>query len=139
MPLILFDYLIFPTVQEGKLLPIYIPRISIYLSIKHNITSTDIKCILDSGSDFNLFPADIAEALGIKITKGKMREHIGIGNHTIIAYEHEVKLFVKDYNFKTTVHFSYDHKIPLLGRHSFFRFFKRVTFNEKALQVELEY
>lgn len=64
---------------------------------------------------------------------------MGIGNIGITAYVHPVKIFIQAYNFKTDIHFSYDHRIPLLGRYGFFKYFKQVVFNERKLQVELEY
>lgn len=137
MSIISFDYYALPYVNNQKLLALYVPIIQVNISTHHTILAIEIKCVLDSGSDFNLFPAIVGEKLGINIMQGKKREHTGIGNNTIAAYEHTVKLFVHGYSFETKVHFSYKNKIPLLGRHSFFRFFKQVTFNEKALQVEL--
>ncbi len=139
MALIFYDYHVFPYVDDKKLIPLYVPIISIRLGTKSKIFPKDIECIPDSGSDFNLFPAEIGETLGIKVAKGKKREHTGIGNAHILAYEHSVKIFLQGHSFKTDIHFSYNHKIPLLGRYGFFKYFKKVIFNEKALRLELEY
>lgn len=139
MPVISFDYLPRPYVSKNKLIAIYTPIIPIRLSANYRIYPYSINCLLDSGADFNLLPADIGEELGLKITKGKKVEHLGIGNIGIVAYRHPAKLFIKNYMLKTEIDFSYDHKIPLLGRHGFFAFFKRVTFNEENLRVDLEY
>lgn len=139
MLVISFDYIPRPYVNKNKLIAIYTPIIPIRVSANYRVYPYSINCLLDSGADFNLLPADIGEKLGLKITKGKKVEHIGIGNIGVAAYSHSVKLFVKDHTFKTEIHFSYDHKIPLLGRHGFFAFFKRVTFNEEDLRVDLEY
>lgn len=95
--------------------------------------------LIDSGADFNLFPADIADSLGITVRKGEKFEHMGIGNVGITAYSHKVKLFLDGYNFTTEAHFSYDHKIPLLGRIGFFKYFKTVTFNENDKKLQLKY
>lgn len=134
-----YDYFPRPYLVKGKLHAIYVPLIDIRLSINHKIYPHGIRCLLDSGADFNLFPADIGEKLGVKIKKGTKREHMGIGNVGIVAYTCPVKLFVGNYNFNTEADFSYDHKIPILGRNGFFKYFKTVTFNEDALQVDLAY
>lgn len=139
MPVIAYDYLPKPYLINKKLTAVYFPIVPIRLSAYHKMYPREIRCIVDSGANFNLLPADIGETLGLNIKKGRKREHIGIGNVGIIAYGHPVKLFVKGYSFKTEVDFSYDHKIPLLGRHGFFKFFKRVTFNEKELRLNLVY
>jgi hypothetical protein len=64
---------------------------------------------------------------------------MGIGGIGIVAYSHPVTLYIQEYKIKTDVHFSFDHKIPLLGRAGLFKYFKTVTFNEKELQVQFEY
>lgn len=139
MPVIKYDYLGRPSLEINKLIVIYRPIISVIISSGLRIYPYSVRCFVDSGSDFNLMPADIAEKMRVNIKKGERVTHMGIGNVGIVAYSHPVTLCVGKYKFKTNVHFSYDHKIPLLGRYGFFKFFRRVIFNEKLLQLELEY
>lgn len=139
MPVISYDYLPRPTIIDNSLTVIYFPIVPIKLSINHKLYPYTIRCLLDSGADFNLLPADIGASLGLKIKTGRKIEHIGIGNVGIVAYAHPVKIFVKGYSFKTEVHFSYDHKIPLLGRYGFFQYFKGITFNQNELKLDLEH
>lgn len=139
MSLINFDYFLTPYIKNKKLEAIYRPIIPIRCGGNHKIYPSTINCLVDSGADFILFPADIGEYFGYKIRSGNKITHIGIGNVGIIAYEHPIKLYIQGYSFNTNVHFSYDHKIPLLGRHSFFKYFKKLTFNENKLQLELLY
>lgn len=139
MPVIKYDYLARPHIEDNKLFAIYRAIISIRLSANHRMYPHVINCLVDSGADFNLMPADIGEYLGLTIKKGKKQVRMGIGNVGIIAYKHPAKIFVHGYDFKTHIDFSYDHKIPLLGRYSFFKYFKKIIFNEKELQLELEY
>ncbi|PIU33141.1 hypothetical protein COT04_01690 [Candidatus Shapirobacteria bacterium CG07_land_8_20_14_0_80_39_12] len=47
------------------------PYIPIWLCYKHQFFKTKIDCLLDSGSDTNLFPAAWGKAVKIDITKGK--------------------------------------------------------------------
>lgn len=139
MSVIKYDYLAFPFIKNGKLDVVYKPIVFIKLSANHKLFPWPIKCIIDSGSDFNLLPAKIGEDLGLKIKSGEKILHIGIANVGITAYKHPVKLYLDGYSFNTDIHFSYDHRIPLLGRHGFFNYFKKITFNENALQLELTY
>jgi len=139
MPVISYDYLPKPFVKNDKLSAIYTPVIPIRLSVQHKLYKNSIYCLVDSGADHNLFPADIGELLGLKIKKGEKVEHTGIGDVGILAYRHPVKLFLEGYSFQTFADFSFDHKIPLLGRDDFFTCFKRVIFNETKRQLHLEY
>lgn len=139
MSVIKFDYIAHPYFEDGKLDAIYRPMISIKLGANHKIFAHDIKCLLDSGADFNLLPADVGLSLGLNIKKGKKVTHIGIGDVGIAAYRHSVKIYLGGYNFNTSVDFSYDHKIPLLGRYGFFKYFKSVKFDEIDLRSILEY
>lgn len=139
MPIIKYDYIARPHVENGKLVAIYRPIISIRLGGNHKIYTQIINCLVDSGADFNLFPAYFAESLGINIKKGRKVTHIGIGDLSITAYEHPIKLYLPNYHFTTTTHFSYDHKIPLLGRYSFFSFFKKVIFDQDKLRLILHH
>lgn len=139
MPVIEIDYLIRPQIVKKKLTAIYYPSVSIRMSTQHRIYPFIIDCLLDSGADYNLFPADYAKKLGIVVENGLKTEHMGIGNVGIIAYSHPVKLFLDSYSFKTEAHFSFDQKIPLLGRNGFFNYFKTISFNEKKKNLLLEY
>lgn len=139
MPVLKCDYFVNPYIYNKKLVALYSPIVSIQVSANRIIYPNEVDCFLDSGSDFNLMPADIAEKMKINVKKGERITHMGIGNVGIIAYSHPVNLHLERYKIRTNVHFSSDHKIPLLGRHGFFKYFKRVIFNEKGLQLELEY
>lgn len=137
MPVISFDYFIYPLIINKKLSAIYYPVIRLQLSNNRRIYSKAIDCILDSGADFNLFPASIGEELGINLERGEKIIHTGIGNAQLEAYKHSVILYIKGYKFKTDVNFSYEHKVPILGRNGFFDNFKKVIFNEEKLRIEL--
>ena len=139
MPIIKYDYFISPHIVKKELIAVYYPIISIQISGNHRIYYQPVKCLVDSGADFNLLPANIGEDLGYNIKKGERIKHTGIGNIELIAYIHPITLYLEGYKFKTEVHFSYDHKIPILGRYGFFKYFKKVTFNEKLLKLELVY
>jgi hypothetical protein len=139
MPISKYDYFLTPRIINKKLVPTYDPIIPIRLSANHKMYHSVINCFVDSGAVYNLMPASIGESLGLNIKKGVKHTHMGIGDIGIVAYSHPVTLYIQGYKTKTDVHFSFDHKIPLLGRTGFFKYFKTVTFNEKELQVQFEY
>ena len=114
------------------------PYIPIRLIYNHRVSKSLIRALVDSGSDINLFPAEIAEQLNIKIRKGKKLNIGGIGGSNLIGYGYEVNILVDTLGFKSRVYFAYDQTIPILGRKGFFDHFKRVIFKEKEEILELE-
>lgn len=136
-----FNYLPVPLVdpktQEIKGV-IYRPYIPIMFSFAHQITPRAINCLVDSGSDINLFPAEVGEQIGIPIKKGRLVPVLGIGQKEVIAYRHNVKLYLGATNFLTDIDFCFEQRTPLLGRIGFFTGFKRVSFREPEKTLELE-
>lgn len=142
MSVIRFEYVARPIWidKEKKIIDaLYTPIVQIRISANHKMYPHILECLADSGSEYNLLPADIVDLLGIKLEKGKKVEHIGIGDVGIVAYRHKIKLFIQNHNFETYMDFSRVNKFQILGRYAFFRFFKKVIFDEVKKQVELEY
>lgn len=138
---LVYDYLPIPRKDSktGRIIgQIYYPVIPIKLCYKHHIFKYLIHSLVDSGSDRSLFPAEIGENIGIKIRNDLSQEIIGIGGIKIIAFTHEVKIYLKNLKINTFVDFSYEQKVPLLGRDGFFSYFKTVNFREKDKVIELE-
>lgn len=117
---------------------IYYPVVPVKLCYRHHIFKYLINSLVDSGSDRNLFPAEIGENIGIKIKNEFSQEIGGIGGIKVIAFTHKVKIYLGSFEIDTFVDFSYEQKVPLLGRNGFFNFFKNVIFKEKDDVVELE-
>lgn len=117
---------------------IFYPVIPIKLCYKHIIFKYLINSLVDSGSDRNLFPAEIGENIGIKIKNELSQEVGGIEGIKITAFTHRVKIYLGSYEINTFIDFSYEQKVPLLGRNGFFNYFKNVTFREKDKMIELE-
>lgn len=107
-------------------------------SFAHQIIPRAVNCLVDSGSDINLFPAEVGEQIGIPIKKGKLMPVFGIGQKEVIAYRHKVKLYFGTFNFLTDIDFCFEQRTPLLGRIGFFTNFKRVIFCEPERYLELE-
>jgi len=134
-----FNYIPSPKKNEkGEIVgEIYRPMVTVRLCYKHKISPFPVNCILDSGSDRNLFPGWFAKNIGINLKKGKKKIIRGIGAMGITAYEHEVDIYVEDKKFKTTIDFSDDQQVGLLGRSGFFNLFQKIIFKEKNKIIEL--
>jgi len=96
---------------------------------------------VDSGSDVNLFPVDMAKSVGINFKKGEPRRVFGIGGVEIPSFLHRnIEIILPDgLSFSTEIQFSEQQKTPLLGRTGFFNFFEEVTFNIKNSSFKLVY
>lgn len=133
-----FDFTYHPYVAEdlktGKKVEIFRPTVPVIIVYKSK-PSWDFQALIDSGSDRNLFPASIGESVGIDVKSGNLRPIRGIGDHDIPAYTHKVKILIGPCNFEAEIDFSYEQKMPLLGRDGFFDAFKDISFNQKAKKV----
>jgi hypothetical protein len=116
------------------------PKIPIFIKVNGILHIFKIEPHVDSGATRNLFPADPLDSLGIKLENSRKRVHIGIGEHQLVSYTHEVEIVIdKFYSFTTEIDFSRDQRAPLLGVESFFRFFDQVNFNMERSQLEISY
>jgi len=141
MAQMIFSYFPFPIrdPQTGEVKKeLYRPIIPIKICYKHQFLPYTINCLLDSGSDRNLFPAFLGEKIGIKIKKGIPQKIGGIGKSQINGFSHNIKIFVGNLSLLTKIDFSYEHEIPILGRNGFFNLFKGVIFKEKEKVVILK-
>lgn len=133
-----FKFTYYPYITEdpksGKKSEIFRPTIPIILVYKSKST-WDFQALVDSGSDRNLFPAELGEYLGIDIKKGTKRPIRGIGDYDIWSYTHNVKILTAGKSMEVEVDFSYEQKTPLLGREGFFNCFKEIIFNVKAKTI----
>lgn len=141
MSIIRFDYTpeVFINPKTQKMKYVYRPLVDIRLCYKHNFGKNLVGCLLDSGADKNLFPANWGESVNIKIKKGELVHHYGIGDKDLIAYRHKVKLYVGSFSLETYADFSFEQSFSLLGREGFFKYFKQVIFNENSRFVKLEH
>lgn len=94
--------------------------------------------LLDSGANISLFPAEIADYLGLSLETGSPTYLSGIGGR-ILGYQHEVTLAVDATIFQASIVFSAEFisSLNILGRDNFFEQF-RITFNERLKFVEIE-
>lgn len=118
---------------------IFRPVIEIMISNKIKVTNP-FEALVDSGSDKNLFPAEIGESIGLIFDKNNFKILYGIGGVKIKAYTKKITLHVYRFSFETFVDFSYEQGTALLGRHGFFSLFKSIKFkeDERFLDIELK-
>lgn len=112
------------------------PIVPITLSHQDRIFHTE--GLLDSGANFSVFPAGIAEYLGIALEAGRSIDLVGIGGH-IRGYRHSVNLTIESVSFEAVIVFSagFNAAFNLLGRDNFFEQF-RITFDERGKNVILD-
>ena len=118
------------------------PQVQTFLEYQEHKLQFRFPCLLDSGADYCVFPAQFGEVIGVPIRTGKVQATAGIGDDT--AYFHAVKVFVEInknvYTFECYAGFMYSLDrigLGLLGRHGFFELFESVTFKQNARFVEL--
>ena len=73
---------------------IFVSRPIIPLTILFKDRFVQYQALLDTGADYNVFHADIADYLGINLTKGKTMRITGIGGDSIKGYLHGVEIKV---------------------------------------------
>lgn len=116
---------------------IFRPYIPFRVSLNHGNPSPHIDGLLDSGSDRNLFPLDLARMLGIDLKKCKPVTITGIGGIQIPSYTAQINIWINNEKYPTEADFSQNQQIPLLGRHGFFNLFPSIEFNENGRYVEI--
>ncbi len=118
---------------------IIISRPIIPLTILFKDRFVQYQALLDTGADYNVFHADIADYLGINLTKGKTVKVMGIGGDSIKGYKHNVEIKVGKNLIKTMIVFSRqipDNATAVLGNQGFYDHFT-ATFNYKEKIISI--
>lgn len=94
--------------------------------LEHKDEKVGYRALIDSGADYNIFHAVVAEILGLNIKKGKKENFGGISGGQLTAYFHFVNIKIGGWKYKLYCGFSYD--IPpfgygVLGQKGFFNLF----------------
>lgn len=136
----IFKYFEFPLLKPSPVLgnSILRPIIPIKISVKGRTAKYD--ALIDSGADFCIFHAEIAEYLGIDVQSGLREVFSGVEDSVgAEAYFHELTLTIGDKNIKTLMGFSYDiadHGYGLLGQKGLFdKFLVKFNFSEKEIEL----
>jgi hypothetical protein len=124
---------IFPE-AENVLKPL-IPIVVRYREKKEKVFA-----LVDSGADACLFPAGVAERLGIDVRAGARHDFVGISASRTPFFFHEVEILFGKYQQKTKVGFSASQNIGaggILGQQGFFNHFV-ISFDHKNKFLEIK-
>jgi len=118
--------------------PFYRPLVPI--TIQHGKIKLNYLALLDSGADFNIFHSDLAEILGINLSKLQTTSFGGIqaGNEGK-GYYSALTLGIEGFTFNAPIVFSKEISpdgYGILGQQGFFDHFK-VTFEHKKKLIWL--
>ncbi len=109
------------------------------IALKEGNEIIDFPALVDSGSDFNVFPGFLADFLGINLTQVKQKQITGLsGSATSYPYALEVGIAGKFY--RAPLVFSYDttlNNFGLLGQVGFFDRFV-VEFDQRNKVITLK-
>lgn len=136
---LIYDYLQFleKDKETQKVIgEIFAPFIPVRIADDHRLSSP-LHALVDSGAARNLLPAAFGIQIGIDIKKGRLVKLLGIGDIEVTAFTHKIKMYLGLHFFETEADFSFEQKIPLLGRHGFFNLFQAVIFDENFHQLKL--
>ena len=94
--------------------------------------------LVDSGAIDTLFPASLADTLGIDVLSGERKPYFGIGGNLAIGYIHECDMQVSGFKtwVKMRIAFLETIQIPLLGQSGFFENYQ-VLFERFRYQFEI--
>ena len=98
------------------------------------------KALIDSGADYNIFHAELAEILGLDVKNGRKENFGGISGGQLTAYFHSINAEIGGWEYKIYCGFSYD--IPsfgygVFGQKGFFDNFA-VKFDLAKEEIELK-
>jgi hypothetical protein len=110
--------------------------------LTHKGTRLGYEVLVDSGADMCIFHAEIGEALGIDILKGKKQEVFGVGGKASVYYMHKVTIAVGGWEYNIDAGFLPDvsgrvMRFGLVGQQGFFSNFK-VSFDLSKESIELK-
>lgn len=136
-----FEYFKFPLKERSGYFGHALLRPIIPVRITFRGNTLRYTALIDSGADFCIFDAEIAEYLGIDVRSGHREIFGGVQERGgAEAFFHEVTLNIGGWDYQTTVGFSYDiakHGYGLLGQKGFFDIFE-VKFNLLKEEIKLK-
>lgn len=98
--------------------------------------------LVDSGADMCLFSAEIGEAIGIDVKKGKQNIVVGVGGKQSIYYLHKVNIEIGGWEYEIEAGFMYNvvgnvMQYGLVGQKGFFDIFI-IKFDLLKEEIELK-
>lgn len=116
----------------------WVPILNVYFYHRHG-RSPGFEAVVDSGSEYTLIHASLAELIGLKVESGTAGSLSGVvANAKAEVYYHKIKLAVLAEVIEVTAGFSYDLPVAgILGRIGFFDRFI-ITFDPTATPPGLD-
>ena len=126
--------------KYSKTGPYYRPLIPI--TLRHNKAECRYIALIDSGADFNIFHSELANVIGIDLSKLNKITFSGINKGTTgIGYQAVISLGIEEKIFDTPVIFSNEispNGYGILGQSGFFHLCQ-VKFNYKDKDIILKF
>src|SRR3989338_4694169 len=82
----------------------FLPVVPIRLRKKNEWV--EMEAFVDTGSTYSLFPADVAELLGLILELGDLREIVVVDGNTLKVYIHKVVISIAQEEFVASIGFS---------------------------------
>lgn len=122
-----FEY----TEIEDQLIPI------VPIKIKCIHEYVELLCVIDTGATFSIFPADVAEILGIRLEDGQETEIVCGDGNTLRTYVHILPASIAGKEFSAHIGFSkgLGASFNVMGRRDIFDKFT-ICFHEKEGYIE---
>lgn len=122
------------TNDEGDLVLYPLVRVT----LKHGRKSVELDCLVDSGASDSLFSVEIADALGIDLSKARQNIYLGIGETTVVGYKAMVQMRLSGFDqwISVSVGFTSQNDMSLLGHSGFFENYE-ITFRAYSNQLEI--
>lgn len=116
----------------------FVLRPVIPISLLYKKKSLRYEALVDSGSDYILFPAALGKKLGINVESGQRESVSGVSGPALSIYFHHLVIEIGGHKFKVYVGFAenINQNFAILGQNSFFNVFK-ITFNLKKKEIEI--
>jgi len=118
-----------------------IVRPVINIKLKFNGNEINHYALIDSGSDYCFFDAELGETMGIEIKNGKRLEFFGVTGEKQESFFHNISILVGGWEKECYCGFCYGltKRMPygILGQKGFFDLFK-ISMDYKKEQIELK-
>ncbi len=110
------------------------------IEVSYQDISIPYEVLIDSGADFCIFDAEIAEILGLLLTKGEKRHFAGVTGDKAFAYMHSVEMTIGGWSYQIEAGFASDigpYAYGIVGQVGFFDKFI-VKFDYLKEEVEIK-
>ena len=87
-----------------------------------------IPTIVDTGATYSLFQAEVGDAIGLDVERGRLEETRVSNGETMQFFVHQVRVWFGEYHVDLEAGFGEEVDFPVLGRVGFFDHFK-ITFD----------